>query len=188
MDAVSTLDRARNITAPRPIRDALIAAFATAILAGPSTWFLFLAALALQDGAILPIWDGSTLLPGLGEIMMFSTVAGLLGSVPAATINSILLAWLARRGKDSLWPAIASGCCLGLAAGAAIVSLVIMPDEPDGLLPGADRMLRAVLSFGPPFFAAGGFMGAIHWRIAIRPRRRWRLFQERERAALLAME
>jgi hypothetical protein len=31
-------------------------------------------------------------------------------------------------------------------------------------------------------------MGALHWWIAIRPRRRWRLFQERERAALRAME
>jgi hypothetical protein len=39
-----------------------------------------------------------------------------------------------------------------------------------------------------PITMAGGFMGALHWRIAIRPRRRWRLFQERDRAALLAME
>jgi hypothetical protein len=39
-----------------------------------------------------------------------------------------------------------------------------------------------------PVTMAGGFMGALHWLIAIRPRRRWRLFQERERAALLAME
>jgi hypothetical protein len=167
---------------PRTIRLALIAAFVTAVLAGPVTMTLFLSGQAAAGG--LPFRVAAE---RLAELLMYSTFVGLIGSIPAAIINTLLLAFLARRRRDASGFAIASGLTLGVLIAGTLVTLVFL-DE--GWLGGDDgqRFLSYLLNLGLPFLVAGGLMGALHWRIAIRPRRRWRLFQERERAALLAME
>lgn len=163
---------------PRTIRLALLAAFVTAVLAGPVTAILFIAALATR-GMPMPDLDDIEDLIEIGELLIYSSLFGLVGSIPAATINTFLLAFLARRRHDALGIAIASGATLGLLAGATIGVIEFLTE---------DRALMFAVSIGLPFLTTGGLMGALHWIIAIRPRRRWRLFQERERAALMAME
>ncbi|WP_162916633.1 hypothetical protein [Dongia deserti] len=164
---------------------ALLAAFVTAVLAGSVTWTLFMAGLVLQGA--FPFFISGMDLQDLAEMFLYSTLAGLVGSVPAAAINAILLAWLARRGRDAGWLAIASGGSLGFVIGGALATLVLAMNDGT-LFWESNRILGVALSFSLPFTTAGALMGALHWRIAIRPRRAWRLFQERERATLRAME
>lgn len=179
--------KAAHARPPRTIRLALIAAFVTAALAGPVTLALFLAGLAAAGALPFSFMAGGEVAERLAELLMYSILVGLIGSIPAAIINTLLLAFLARRRRDAPGFAIASGLILGLLIGATLVTLISVDegwfDVDDG-----QRFLGYLLSLGLPLLVAGGLMGALHWRIAIRPRRRWRLFQERERAALLAME
>jgi MFS family permease len=171
---------------PRTVRLALIAAFATAVLAGPVTMALFLAGQAALGIYILGFTDVVDAITSIAELVMFSTLGGLVGSIPAAVVKTLLLAYLARRRRDASGLAIASGLALGLLVGAAIAVIVAMIDQRFDET--GERALNVTMMLSLPFTVTGGLMGALHWRIAIRPRRRWRLFQERERAALLAME
>ena len=172
---------------PKTVRLALMAAFATAVLAGPTTMILFLAGQAALSFFPFPFIDIANLIETLAELVMYSTLFGLTGSVPAAGINTLLLAYLAKRRRDAASLAIVSGLTLGFLVGVTIAVIIFVVD---GMIAAnaSERFLDFALSLGLPFLVAGGLMGALHWRIAIRPRRRWRLFQERERAALLAME
>lgn len=172
---------------PRTIRLALIAVFVTAVLAGPTTMVLFLAGQAALGDLPFPVIDIANLIETLAELLMYSTLFGLTGSVPAAGINTLLLAYLAKRRRDAASLAIVSGHTLGFLVGVTIAVAIFLVDDMIAA-DSSDRLLDVALSLGLPFLVAGGFMGALHWRIAIRPRRRWRLFQERERAALSAME
>jgi MFS family permease len=173
---------------PRPpgtVRLALIAAFVTAVLAGPTTMILFLAGLAALGEVPFYFADVADMIERIAGLLMFSTLFGLVGSIPAASINTLLLSYLARRRRDVSGLAIASGVTLGLLVGTTIAVIVSVFDQGFGA---TSELLSVALSLGLPLMVSGGFMGALHWSIAIRPRRRWRLFQERERAALLAME
>jgi MFS family permease len=172
---------------PRTVRLAVIAAFVTALLAGPVTLTLFVASEAGRGG--LPFYHTEALELALQIAMMliYSAAFGLVGSIPAAAINTFLLAYLARRRRDAASLAIGSGLALGFLVGTAMAVIFSLVDDMVTAST-LDRLLDFALDAGLPFLVAGGFMGALHWWIAIRPRRRWRLFQERERAALLAME
>lgn len=172
---------------PRTIRLALLAAFATAALAGPVTMTLFVAGQAAQGMNLFRFHDATDMVEDIAEVLMYSTLYGLVGSVPAAGINTLILAYLARRRRDAVGLAIGSGHALGFLAGVTIASIIFLYDDMFTART-VDRLVEFALNIGLPMLVAGGFMGALHWSIAIRPRRRWRLFQERERAALLAME
>ncbi len=172
---------------PRAIRLALIAAFLTAVLAGPVTLALFLAGQAATGALPFSLTAGSDAAERLAELLMYSVLVGLVGSIPAAIINTLFLAFLARRRRDASGFAIASGLILGLLIAGTLVTLLYIDEGWLGFDDG-QRFLSCLLTLGLPLLVAGGLMGALHWLIAIRPRRRWRLFQERERAALLAME
>ena len=172
---------------PRTTRLALIAAFTTAVLAGPVTLTLSLASEVWRGD--LPFYNSGALelATWIAEMLIYSAAFGLVGSIPAAVINTLLLAYLARRRRDAASLAIVSGLALGFLVGAVIAVILFLVD--DMFSPSTvDKLTDIALDAGLPLLVAGGLMGALHWRIAIRPRRRWRLFQERERAALHAME
>ena len=172
---------------PRTIRLALLAAVVTAVLAGPVTMALFVAGQAAQGMPLFSFSDAADMIVTIGVAVMYSTLFGLIGSAPAAIINTLILAYLARRRRDTSGLAIGSGLSLGLLVGVTLPTIVVLLDEGFSDDTG-QGLLEFAASAGLPFLVAGGLMGALHWWIAIRPRRRWRLFQERERAALLAME
>jgi hypothetical protein len=172
---------------PRTVRLALIAAFVTAVLAGPITMTLFVAGVSVRGIPLFNFTDVADMIESMAEVLMYSTLWGLIGSVPAAIINTLLLAYLARRRRDASGLAIGSGLTLGFLIGATLPSIVFLKDDGFGQDIG-QTFLEFAASVGLPFVIAGGLMGTLHWLIAIRPRRRWRLFQERERAALVAME
>ena len=179
--------RAASPRQPRTVRLALIAAFVTAVLAGPATMILFVAGQSVRGEPLFSFTDVADLIASIAMFMMYSALFGLVGSVPAAVVNTLLLADLARRRRDASGFAIGSGLTLGFLVGAILPSIVFLRDGEFGH-DGDQTFLEFAASVGLPFVIAGGLMGALHWLIAIRPRRRWRLFQERERAALLAME
>jgi hypothetical protein len=172
---------------PRTVRLALLAAVATAVLAGPVTMALFVAGQAAQGMPLFSFSDIADMIATIGVAVMYSTLFGLIGSAPAAIINTLMLAYLARRRRDASGLAIGSGLGLGLLVGVTLPTIVVLLDEGFSDDTG-QGLLEFAASAGLPFLVAGGLMGALHWLIAIRPRRRWRLFQEHERAALLAME
>jgi hypothetical protein len=172
---------------PRTVRLALLAAVVTAVLAGPVTVILFVAGQAAQGMSLFSFTDVADLIANIAIIAMYSTLFGLVGSIPAATINSLVLAYFARRRRDASGLAIGSGLTLGLLVGVTLPTVMFLMNEGLGQDIG-QGFLEYATSTGLPFLIAGGLMGALHWSIAIRPRRRWRLFQERERVALLAME
>lgn len=172
---------------PRTVRLALLAAVVTAVLAGPVTVILFVAGQAAQGMSLFSFTDVADLIANIAVIAMYSTLFGLVGSIPAATINSLVLAYFARRRRDASGLAIGSGLALGFLVGVTLPTVMFLMNEGLGEDIG-QGFLEYAASTGLPFLIAGGLMGVLHWSIAIRPRRRWRLFQERERAALLAME
>ncbi|NJM93005.1 MAG: hypothetical protein HC861_10740 [Rhodospirillaceae bacterium] len=147
---------------------------------------LFLAGQAALGIYILSFTDVADAITSIAELVMYSTLAGLVGSIPAAIVNTLLVAYLARRRRDASGLAIASGLTLGLLVGTTIAAIVVVVDQGFGATD--ERLLNVTMMLGLPFTVTGGLMGALHWSIAIRPRRRWRLFQERERDALSAME
>ena len=172
---------------PRTVRLAVIAAFVTALLAGPVTMLLFVAGQAVQGMPLFGFEDVADLVANIAVFTMYSALLGLAGSIPAAVINTLVLAYLARRRRDASGLAVGSGLVLGFLVGVMLPTIVFLLNEGfgDDTAPG---FLEFAASVGLPLLIAGGLMGALHWWIAIRPRRRWRVFQERERAALLAME
>ena len=67
---------------------------------------------------------------------MYSTLFGLIGSVPAAIINTLVLAYLARRRRDASGLAIGSGLSLGLLVGVTLRTIVVLLDEGLATTPG----------------------------------------------------
>ena len=168
---------------PRRLARGITAAIVTAFAAGPVT-FIFGMAILMANDPMLHAFTAD--LGDLIEGIVNTSMAGLVGSVPAALINTIILGWLAAHGRDGLGLAIASGLALGTLIGVAACILVASIGETGSTF--TIEKLIPTLSISLAFIAAGGLMGALHWRIAIRPQRRWRLYQERERIALRAME
>ena len=112
-------------------------------------------------------------LGSIGSLIGLSSFICLIGSIPAAAVNAIALSHLVHRAKDAVWWAISSGGIIG------VLVLLILSNPfdrtPDFLV---------VLWFA----ATGALMGLLHWRIAIRPRRRWRLRLLLDQEAIRAME
>lgn len=186
-NVILTNSKASHPRQPRTVRLALLAAVTTAVLAGPVTMTLFMAGQAAQGTPLFSFTDVADMIARVAVAVMYSTMLGLVGSVPAAIINTLILAHLARRRRDGSGLAIGSGLSLGFLLGVTLPTIVVLLEQ--GFGDETDLgILELAASVGLPLVIAGGLMGALHWWIAIRPRRRWRLFQERERAALLAME
>ena len=185
--ATTTSTKAAYPRQPRTVRLAVIAAFVTAVLAGPVTMFLFVAGQAVQGMPLFGFEDVADLVAKIAVFAMYASLFGPVGSIPAAIINTLILAYLARRRRDASGLAVGSGLVLGFLVGVMLPTIVFLLNEGFGDDIG-QGFLEFAASVGLPLLIAGGLMGALHWWIAIRPRRRWRLFQERERAALLAME
>lgn len=186
-NAMPTAAKAVYPRRPRTVRLALLGAFVTALLAGPATLLLFVAGQATQGMPLFSFSDVADVIANIAVVLMYVTLYGLVGSVPAAIINTLLLAHLARRRRDASGLAIGSGLSLGFLVGVVLPTIVVLLNErfrDDAGL----GLLEFAANVSLPLLIAGGLMGALHWWIAIRPRRRWRLFQERERAALIAME
>jgi hypothetical protein len=148
--------------------------------------FVGVAAPSLATGPTLVLLAGIRELldglPTLGDLplqrwwgtMAYSSLICLIGSIPAASLNAIVLGVSARKNVDVVWWAMSCGGAIGLVT-AAIFAIIFNL----GRLPG-----ELVLWFS----STGALMGALHWCIAIRPRRRWRLSLLRDDEAIRAME
>ena len=135
---------------------------AAALATGPTVilWLVILDMLLGESGAGM----GGTL-----AIMVFASLFGLIGSLPAACLNALVLGLAARHDKDEAW--------LSAVSGALIAMLVAVVMSAMG-----------VGTMGVAFVLTGILMGLLHWVIAIRPRRRWRLSLLRDEEAIRAME
>ena len=102
-------------------------------------------------------------------IMVFASLFGLIGSLPAACVNAFILSLAARHDKDEAWLSTVSGALIAMLVAVLMGSL-------------------GVETMGAAFVFTGILMGLLHWAIAIRPRRRWRLSLLRDEEAIRAME
>jgi hypothetical protein len=145
-----------------------------------------IAAASLATGRTLVMLGGvHALLDGLANLdnlllrrwlatMAYSSLICLIGSIPAASLNAIVLGVSARKNVDIVWWAMFCGGVIGLLTAAILASLFNTR--------GVDGKLALW------FCSTGALMGALHWYIAIRPRRRWRLSLLRDDEAIRAME
>lgn len=148
--------------------------------------FVGIAAASLATGPTLVLLAGiRQLLDGLTTLddfllqrwlatMAESSLICLIGSIPAASLNAIVLGVGARKSLDAAWWAMFCGGVIGLLTAAILASLFTTR--------GVDGKLALW------FCSTGALMGALHWYIAIRPRRRWRLSLLRDDEAMRAME
>jgi hypothetical protein len=109
----------------------------------------------------------------LGAFVVYSAFICLIGSIPAAALNAVALNHLAHNERDAVWWAMTTGGLIGL-----LVIIIL-----NGL---AGSTLDPLVALW--FAATGALMGLLHWLIAIRPRRRWRLWLQHDQEAIRAME
>jgi hypothetical protein len=120
-----------------------------------------------------PAFNGARL-GGWIAIAAYSIFICLVGSIPAASLNAVVLSRFARRGADEAVVAAISGGTIG-----CLVAIIFVASFSGG-------RLDAVFVLW--FSATGTMMGLLHWVIAIRPQRRWRLSLWRDDEAIRAME
>ena len=149
---------------------ALVGAAAASFATGPTLVLLF----GLFE--LVRYWPGvdGPRLGGWITIAAYSIFVALVGSIPAASLNAFVLGRFARRGADEAVVAAVSGGTIGFLVAFVIVA-IISGGRIDGI-------------FLLWFSATGTMMGLLHWVIAIRPRRRWRLALVRDEEAIRAME
>jgi hypothetical protein len=121
-----------------------------------------------------PEFNGARL-GGWLTIAAYSVFVALIGSIPAASLNAFVLGRFARRGADEAVVAAISGGTIGCLVAIILVALASGGGRLDGI-------------FLLWFSATGTMMGLLHWVIAIRPQRRWRLSLLRDQEAIRAME
>ena len=149
---------------------AFIGAAAASFATGPTLVLLF--GLVELVGH-WPEFNGARL-GGWITIAAYSVFVALIGSIPAASLNAFVLGRFARRGADEAVVAAISGGTIGF-----LVAIVIVAIASGGRIDGIFLLW---------FSATGTMMGLLHWVIAIRPRRRWRLALVRDEEAIRAME
>jgi hypothetical protein len=120
-----------------------------------------------------PAFNGPRL-GGWITIAAYSIFICLVGSIPAASLNAVVLSRFARRGADEAVVSAISGGTIGF-----LVAIIFVAGFSGSRL---DALF--VLWFS----ATGTMMGLLHWVIAIRPQRRWRLSLLRDDEAIRAME
>jgi predicted membrane-bound spermidine synthase len=131
---------------------------------------LFVAGQAVQGMPLFGFEDVADFVANIAEFTAYSALLGLVGSVPAAIINTLFLAYLARRRRDASGLAVGSGLVLGFLVGVMLPTIVVLLNEGFGD-DSALGFLEFATTVGLPLLIAGGLMGALHWWIAIRPRR-----------------
>ena len=120
-----------------------------------------------------PAFNGARL-GGWIAIAAYSIFVCLVGSIPAASLNAVVLSRFARRGADEAVVAAISGGTIGF-----LVAMIFVASFS------GDRLDAVFVLW---FSATGTMMGLLHWVIAIRPQRRWRLSLLRDDEAIRAME
>lgn len=151
--------------------DSIGAAVITALLSGPVFVLLMIALLLMLTGKapnLERVFDSFVV------FSIFSIVPGLAGGVPAAIVNSTILFVLARKRVDGLFVAIASGAACGVLVAPAGLHFLVWRNY-EGYWGRSD-----VIEFVVCLAATGSLMGLLHWIIAVRPYRRWRLQRDRE--------
>jgi len=149
---------------------AFVGAAAASFATGPTLVLLFGLFELVRDW---PAFNGPRL-GGWITIAAYSIFICLVGSIPAASLNAVVLSRFARRGADEAVVSAISGGTIGF-----LVAIIFVAGFSGSRL---DALF--VLWFS----ATGTMMGLLHWVIAIRPQRRWRLSLLRDDEAIRAME
>jgi hypothetical protein len=109
-------------TVPRKGR-LFIGIAAASLATGPTLMLLA----AMYSWSTVPDRFSSSDLAELPSILFFSALICLIGSIPAACLNAILLGFGARRGLDIVWWAMGSGGAIGVLV--AFILLGLGSDE-----------------------------------------------------------
>ena len=153
-----------------PLRGlAFVGAAAAAFATGPTLVLLLSLHGLITRSTMFDEWQ----VGGWVSMAAYSSIFCLIGSIPAAALNAFMLSRFAQRGADEAVVAAISGGTIGF-----LVALLFMGFS-GGWLEG---------SFLLWFSATGTLMGLLHWVIADRPHRRWRLALVRDEEAIRAME
>jgi hypothetical protein len=145
----------------------LCAVAVVSLLAGPVFQWLLIAISEPDPNNELPIGVGDI---GFLFLYVFPVVSviGLVGAVPASVINALLVAALAKRRIDGALPGIISAVVWAVIIPA--IALHLFGNERQNLIGGEHTQTTiACLAL------TGVLLGIVHWLIAVRPYRVWRL-------------
>lgn len=171
----------------------------------PRLWWRTVGAIAaatLGSGPLLMLWF--TLVIGLTDPDIFasnvvgdpagyarelaeSSIKGSIVSLPAALAHAVIIVLLARRARDAFGWSMASGAVLGVLAAGLFTWIVFASGEAGGF-DSLENQLFFTAGAAGPFASTGALMGLLYWRIAIRPRRRWRRLRQHSEDAIRVME
>jgi hypothetical protein len=153
-----------------PLRGlAFVGAAAASFATGPTLVLLLSLHELFRPSSTFDDWR----LGGWVSMAAYSSIFCLIGSIPAAALNAFMLSRFARRGADEAVVAAISGGTIGF-----LVALLFMGFS-GGWVDGIFLLW---------FSTTGSLMGLLHWLIAIRPHRRWRLALVNDEEAIRAME
>lgn len=125
--------------------------------------------------------------PYYGALLLDSSLYGSIIALPSTLVHFVVIAVLAHRARDAFGWSLASGAVIGVLLAGILIWILIASGEAGGI----DSLETALLFSGgvaSPFAVAGALMGLLYWRIAVRPRRRWRLLRQQGELAIRAME
>ena len=159
---------------------------ATTLGSGPVLvlWFTLVIALTRPEIIVVNVVrDPAGFAVTLGESVLYGSVA----SLPATLVHAVTVGVLAHRTRDAFGWSLTSGAMLGVLLAASLIWILVLSGEMGGFefLEGQLLFLAAIAA---PFAATGASMGLLYWRIAVRPRRRWRLLRQHSDDAIRAME
>jgi hypothetical protein len=116
-----------------------------------------------------------------------SSIYGSVVVVPATLVHAVIVALLGSRARDAFGWSLGSGTAIGILLAALAIWILFASGEAGGFDTLESQLLYTAM-FGVPLALTGGLMGLLYWRIAIRPRRRWRLLRQHGEDAIRAME
>jgi hypothetical protein len=151
---------------PNLMLRSLWAGTVVSFLAGPIFLWLLIAIGEPEPDSEFPVRAGD-----IGVLLyLFPSVSvvGLVGAVPASIANALVVAGLAKKRVDGIVPATISGAIWSVVI--PVIAFRLFGSEQRNLI-GGEHTLTAVTCLA----LTGVLLGIMHWMIAVRPYRVWRL-------------
>lgn len=156
---------------PRLVKGAAIGAISTAFLAGPVLFCIIVVLELFRDPDLRNL---STVISTLPVALPLASIFGLFGALPAAIVNATVLALATKCKFDGWLLALLCGALCGITIAPVGLRMFAYRDF-SRYWNGGEDSTQIIICFG----ATGALMGLIHWLIAIRRLRNWRLAASR---------
>ena len=143
------------------------AATVVALLGGPFFQWLLIALNEPEPDSEFPVRAGD--IGVFLYLFQVASVIGLVGAAPAAIANALVVVGLAKRHIDGVLPAVISAAICGVVF--PVIAIRLFGNDGARNLIGGEHRLAGVSCLA----LTGVILGVVHWLLAVRPHRLWRL-------------